>query len=314
MPKISVIIPVYKAEPYIERCVRSLFSQTLDDLEYIFIDDCTPDNSISVLKAVLDEYPNRRDQVKIVNHQHNQGVSQSRQDGFDATTGEYVIHCDPDDWIEPEMYELLYDKAKSGNFDIVGCDFWEEFDNKSTTKLQEFSLTPKDIFVAILDGDLHPSLWSRLIRRQFIIENNVVFDPDICLSEDANYVFPLHLASERVAWLHQPLYHYRMAADRITHRIGEKQIFSHIKVIKSISEYCPKEERVITAYNSAKARAVQALITNLKVYNPQQWLAETAGLPYSFFGAIKHRISPWLIRHGFFKLNKCFVWLFRLIS
>ena len=125
MPKISVIIPVYKAEPYIERCVRSLFSQTLDDLEYIFIDDCTPDNSISVLKAVLDEYPNRRDQVKIVNHQHNQGVSQSRQDGFDATTGEYVIHCDPDDWIEPEMYELLYDKAKSGNFDIVGCDFWE---------------------------------------------------------------------------------------------------------------------------------------------------------------------------------------------
>ena len=77
-----------------------------------------------------------------------------------------------------------------------------------------------------------------------------------------------------------------MAADSITHRIGEKQIFSHIKVIKSISEYCPKEERVITAYNSAKARAVQALITNLKVYNPQQWLAETAGLPYSFFGAI----------------------------
>lgn len=123
MPKISVIIPVYKAEPYIERCVRSLFSQTLDDLEYIFIDDCTPDNSISVLKAVLDEYPNRRDQVKIVNHQHNQGVSQSRQDGFDATTGEYVIHCDPDDWIEPEMYELLYDKQKVGTSILWGATF-----------------------------------------------------------------------------------------------------------------------------------------------------------------------------------------------
>ena len=124
-PKVSIVIPVYNVEKYIERCVRTLFAQTLDDLEYIFVDDCSPDNSIDVMLKVLEEYPVRKPQVKLIRHEINQGVSQSRQDGVEAATGEYIIHCDPDDWVELDMYEQLYTKAKETNADLVLCDYYE---------------------------------------------------------------------------------------------------------------------------------------------------------------------------------------------
>ena len=99
MPKVSVIVPVYGVEKYIERCARSLFEQTLDDMEFIFVDDCTKDESIEVLKRVIDLYPVRKDQVKIIHHAVNKGLSRARETGVNAATGDYIGHCDSDDWV-----------------------------------------------------------------------------------------------------------------------------------------------------------------------------------------------------------------------
>ena len=88
MPKVSVIVPVYGVEKYIERCARSLFEQTLDDIEYIFVDDCSPDRSIEILNQVIGEYPGRKDQVQIIHHASNQGLALARQTGLKAATGE----------------------------------------------------------------------------------------------------------------------------------------------------------------------------------------------------------------------------------
>ena len=112
MPKVSICIAVYNVEKYIEQCVRSLFEQTLDDLEYIFVDDASPDASIDVLLRVLEDYPHRKNQVKLLRHETNQGVAVARKDAIAAATGEYIIHCDPDDWVDLDMYEKLYVKAK----------------------------------------------------------------------------------------------------------------------------------------------------------------------------------------------------------
>ena len=108
MPKVSVIIPVYNVEKYIEKCARSLFEQTLDDIEYIFIDDCSPDNSMLVLSKVLKSYPKREAQVRIIRNPENKGVAYSRTIGMKAATGEYMIHCDPDDWVDKELYQNMY--------------------------------------------------------------------------------------------------------------------------------------------------------------------------------------------------------------
>ena len=96
MPKVSVLVPVYGVEKYIERCARSLFEQTLDDMECIFVDDCTPDDSMQVLVKILSEYPRRKEQVKIIHHETNQGLPAARQSGLKIATGEYIAHCDSD--------------------------------------------------------------------------------------------------------------------------------------------------------------------------------------------------------------------------
>lgn len=125
-PKVSVYIPVYGVEKYIEKCAQTLFEQTLDDLEYVFVDDCTPDNSFQILEQVLEKYPNRKSQVKIVHHKMNQGVCIARKTGIQHCTGEYITCCEPDDWVETTMYEELYNKVKETGADMVACDHYRE--------------------------------------------------------------------------------------------------------------------------------------------------------------------------------------------
>ena len=100
MYKVSIVIPVYNVEKYIERCVRSLFEQTLDDIEYIFVDDCSPDQSVAVLQSTLQDYPNRKESVRIIRHKENKGVAVARNAGINAAQGKYLIHCDSDDWVD----------------------------------------------------------------------------------------------------------------------------------------------------------------------------------------------------------------------
>ena len=106
-PKVSVIVPIYNVEAYIERCAISLFEQTLDDIEYIFVNDCTPDNSMMILSEVLSRYPQRKEQVRIINQPKNQGAAKAREDGIKEARGEYIIHCDSDDWVDKNIYQLL---------------------------------------------------------------------------------------------------------------------------------------------------------------------------------------------------------------
>lgn len=147
MYKVSVIIPVYNVEKQIERCTRSLFGQTLDDIEYIFVDDASPDNSIAIIKSVLLEYPNRHNSVSFVTHEKNRGLSAARNSGLEVATGEYVAHCDSDDWVDIDMYSILYKEAKLKDTDIVTCNFFfvrrestEEYQAISFTSDKETSL------------------------------------------------------------------------------------------------------------------------------------------------------------------------------
>ena len=135
-PSVSVIIPVYKTEEYIEKCADSLFKQTLDNIEYIFIDDNSPDRSIDLLTNVLECFPKRKGQVRIIRHTANTGVSYVRNEGLYIANGEYIIYCDSDDYVDIEMYEKLYSKAKENNADIVGCDFIIEFPDKTVLSKQ----------------------------------------------------------------------------------------------------------------------------------------------------------------------------------
>lgn len=219
--KVSVIIPVYGTEKWIEKCSRSLFSQTMQEgLEYIFVDDCSPDKSIEVMQGVLKEYPHRRNQVRVIRHERNQGVAITRTDGMKAARGEYIIHCDPDDWVDFTMYERLYNMAQKNDADIVMCNF---FINKANGIVLEQELTlyatPQECVANYSKkGGYFCFCWNKLVRRK-LIEQYQLYPPiGINLGEDANMSLKqLHFA-QSVAFCDEYLYHYSLSnVNSLTH-------------------------------------------------------------------------------------------------
>ncbi len=120
--KISILVPIYNVADKIERCAVSLFEQTYKDIEYVFVNDCTPDNSIEVLESVVDRYPERKHQVRIIHHEKNKGLAGARNTGYDSATGELWMMVDSDDWIPTDACEKLYSRLLDTGADIVsGC-------------------------------------------------------------------------------------------------------------------------------------------------------------------------------------------------
>lgn len=217
MPKVSIIVPVYCVENYIERCARTLFEQTLEDIEYIFIDDCSPDNSIEILKQILNEYPNRKEHVIIHRMEHNSGQAAVRKWGIKNAAGEYIIHCDGDDWVDVTMYEKLYNQAKSGDYDIVMCDYYS--DNGSGVKHHERCVTKEYSQEEMLRGallqNITSALWNKLVRRELVDKETLIFAPGN-MGEDYVLVIQYFFYAKKITVIEEPLYHYFLNDNSIT--------------------------------------------------------------------------------------------------
>lgn len=212
MPAVSVIVLVYKVEKYIEQCARALFEQTLEDLEYVFVDDCTPDASMDILERVLADYPARRSQVKILHNEVNRGQAYSRRRGVEAATGDYIIHCDSDDWPEPEMYAKMYFKAANEKLDLVICSVRRVFPNHAETVacLKQTS----DLINSLLSQDILNYLHNKLIVRH-AYENSLTW-PIKNMCEDTALIIQLAYYCHRWGIINEDLYNYRFVEDSIS--------------------------------------------------------------------------------------------------
>lgn len=121
-----MIVPCYRVAPYIERCARSLFSQMLDSIQFIFVDDCSDDDTIPRLESLIELFPCVRERTLIVRHEQNRGISAARETGMRYAEGEYIAYCDSDDWVDTGMYETLYNAALRQDADMVECGFWQD--------------------------------------------------------------------------------------------------------------------------------------------------------------------------------------------
>ena len=202
-PKISVICPVYKAEKYLHRCVDSILAQTFTDFELLLIDDGSPDRS----GEICDEYAVKDSRVRVF-HKENGGVSSARQCGIDNMTGEYSIHADPDDWVEPTMLEELYKKAKEKDADMVICDYYVEVKHKTKYVKQEPTSLESEQVLRDLFQRLHGSLWNKLIRSACYKENKIRFIDDINLCEDLLVNIQLLMNNIVISYLGKAFYYY----------------------------------------------------------------------------------------------------------
>lgn len=222
MPKVSVIIPVYGVEKYIERCARSLFEQTLDDIEFIFVNDCTPDNSISILETTLSEYPNRKHQVRIINQPRNMGAAQARKDGILAADGEYVIQCDSDDWVDPNMYFDMLKQAETTGADLVMCKKINMSDGKRNTTITDTIVDNKEQMISlIISGKTSVSLCCRLVRKQLFLDKRFIF-PSSHMKEDTVISAQLAYLSNKSTSVDGPYYYYFSNPNSVCQSITEE--------------------------------------------------------------------------------------------
>ena len=134
---VSILVPVYGVEKYIEKCAVSLFEQTCNDIEYVFVDDCSPDNSIGILEEVRKRYP-ERDKVKIIRHDRNRGLAAARKTALMASVGDYVIHVDSDDWVSPDMVATLAEQAMKTGADLVDGNYYHATDSRVVKEFRHF--------------------------------------------------------------------------------------------------------------------------------------------------------------------------------
>ena len=232
---VSIIVPVYKAEKYIHQCIDSLLAQTYSNIEVILVDDGSPDNC----GKICDEYAAKDSRVKVI-HQQNGGVSVARQTGIDHATGEYSIHADPDDWVEPNMIEELVTKAVADNADMVICDFYRESKSDRIHVCQNpgNDMSALSIIRKILNGQIHGSCSNKLLRRERVVD--VSFVPkDLCILEDALYNIRILAKNIKLSYVPNTFYHYRVDNENsLCNTISDKSFKLEVKAVSEIESFC----------------------------------------------------------------------------
>ena len=184
-----------------------MLEQTMKDVEFIFVDDATPDKSIHLLQEVLEHYPERKEQVKLIRHVANQGLPAARNSGLAVASGEYIFHCDSDDFVDSEMLEQLYRTAKEHDADIVWCDWWLSFEKNERYMKQPMYTTPMAALKGMLGGVMKFNVWNKLVRRSLYEDHQILFPSGYGMGEDMTMI-RLFARAQKVAYLPKAFYHY----------------------------------------------------------------------------------------------------------
>jgi len=212
--KVSVIVPVYKVEAFIGRCAESLFSQTLDEVEYIFVDDASPDGSMKVLDEVLGRHTERKPHVRILTHEYNKGLPAARNTGLEQASGEYVFHCDS--YVEHDMLNTMYRAAVTVGADIVWSDWYLTFSRNERYMVQPEYGTPEAALKGMLGGAMKYNVWNKLARRSLYTNNGICFPAGYAMGEDMTMLL-LFACASKVCHVSGAYYHYvKMNAGALT--------------------------------------------------------------------------------------------------
>ena len=224
---VSVILPIYKVEPFIERCVRSLMEQTLDDIEFIFVDDASPDASVAMARRIVDGYDRN---VRFLTHPVNKGLPGARNTGLAAASGEFIYHCDSDDWLEPDMLEKMVKSARENHSEFVYCDFYLSFSEKERYMAQPHFTDKFDALQkGVMTGSLKHNVWNKLIKHSLYTDNGITSPESHCKGGEDYMIVKLLRMAKGVSHVSEALYHYnRTNVNAITKKNSERH-FEDIK-------------------------------------------------------------------------------------
>lgn len=207
--KVSILVPFYKVENYVGRCVESLFSQSYKNVEYVFVNDCSPDKSMDVINDYIHKY-DVADKCKIIVHEKNQGISVSRNDCLDNMTGDYFLFIDSDDYIDNDMVELLVEAAAKKDADICGCGYIEEYADHSVDYPQKYTNNHDEMMRSITLLTIKGVMWKLLVRSTIVTDykDEVRFIPDRNIVDDYLFCCQIFYYAQRFAWVDRCMYHW----------------------------------------------------------------------------------------------------------
>jgi len=249
-PKISVIVPVYKVEKYLRKCVDSILNQTYRNLEIILVDDGSPDGC----PAICDEYAAADGRVKVI-HKPNGGVSSARNMGLDMAAGDYFGFVDSDDWIDPGMFESLLNALRRSSASIAACGYTYYTDAQNVRQMpllwDNNSIDGENLVGSILYGatprkrvDIGPFVWNKLFKRE--LWENTRFDTSLVISEDLMALLQIVLKSETMAVCPQPLYFYRQNKSGVIGSTGYlEQSRMGCELLQHIVAWFDQEDRYV---------------------------------------------------------------------
>lgn len=288
MPKVSIIVPVYNVEKYIEKCLNSLVKQTMEDIEIIIVNDGSKDNSINVINKFIKQYPEKIQYLE----KKNGGLSDARNYGLPYAKGEYIAFLDSDDYVEEDMYEKMYKLAKKENSDMVECDFIWEYPNKQKEDIGQIYTNKKQMLEKV-----RVVAWNKLIKTNIVIENKITF-PKGYRYEDVEFTYKLVPYLNKVSFLKKPCVHYVQRENSISNLQNErtKEIFNvldHVldfyKKNNIYDEYKEELEYIYTRYLLCSSLLRMVKIKNKKIKN--KLLEETwEKLNYNFPNWKRNRI------------------------
>lgn len=205
---VTYIIPIYNVSDYIVKSVRSLLEQSYRNIEYIFINDCSSDDSEIKLRRTIEEFHERCDNIKIITNEQNLGSATSRNIGLDTAQGEYVMFADSDDWIFMDYVESMVRQIDSGSYDIVYCDYFESYNNHDNRISQAYGQDNIECIRAMLGRGMHGSTCNKIYRRSFLLASKQRFIDGADLFEDVSWNIRLFACTTQISYLSQAFYHY----------------------------------------------------------------------------------------------------------
>ena len=272
--KVSVIVPIYGVEKYIEKCLVSLFEQSMENIEFIFVNDKTKDNSMNILEEIINHYIHLKSRIKVVEHETNLGLSAARNTGLKIASGEYIIHLDSDDWVDSDLYEKMYFMAKEKNADIVCCNF--KLIHESYTEELRFSNDENNFLnLNTLNFSLlYSSVCNKMVKRDLYKKNNLKFFTGINMWEDVGMMTRLRYHCKKVVFLDEELfYNYnKLNETSIVSVPKEENIIQQVKCAELLDDYLSnKTKDYVLAIHYLKFMAKNDYLFNDKIRNIKKW-------------------------------------------
>lgn len=297
--KVSILVPMYNVEKFLPRCLHSLFTQTYQNMEFVFVDDASTDNSLEVLCSSLESYGIQENKYTIIRHHTNKGVAVSRIDCIANAHGDYVQFVDSDDWIEPTATADMTEATQGGIMDIVGCHYIMDYENGESNYVKEnYGQTPYENMIRSINYDLFPGLYKLLIRRTLF--ENFTISRQINIGEDHIISIKLYYYAQTFAVLDKYLYHYVQYNPSCLSAQRKRGLDDHVKVIRELEAFFKEkrltDERIYRQLNLRKFNIKSNFLTkemyDLDAY--KQLFPEADSMWRQFHYTKNERLKFWL--------------------